>query len=72
MAMLDVTAHPPGQGRGPLTLAFALLHFSGKKNICSIATACHLLVKKNGSNTQLKNAYPSVTLSLKICQRMNG
>jgi hypothetical protein len=71
MAMLDVTAHPPGQVRGALTLTFALLHFSGKK-ICSIATACHLLVKKNGSNTQLKNAYPSVTLSLKICQRMNG
>ena len=31
MAMLDVTAHPPGQGRGPLTLTFALLYLSGMK-----------------------------------------
>jgi hypothetical protein len=68
MAMLDVTAHPPGQVRGALTLTSALLHFSGKKKHLLYSYCMSPVGKKNGSNTQLKNAYPSVTLSLKICQ----
>jgi len=59
MAMLDVTAHPPGQGRGPLALTSALLYLSGKKKHL-LYSYCMSPVgkKKNGSNTQLKNAYP--------------